>query len=353
MALLLHGTGAELHLVTLDPTVARTTVLHGPRLRLSICPMRDRHRARDAFRAERRAIRAALDAWEADVVHARWTYEYALAALGRRTPAIVTLQDWGPTVSRHDRSPYRLVRLGMQLVVLRRASWVLAVSPHLRARARHLAKADITVVPNALPAGWPRAQPEPRAPGRPAHLVAVAEGFGRLKNVGRLLEALAVLRQTRPDTTLELVGDGHEAGGPAHRWARDRGLAAGVTFRGHVDRSRLPAIVGQADVFVHPSREEGFGMVLIEAMALGVPVVGGARAGAVPWVLDEGRAGVLTDVGDAGAIAATLDGLLADDEARQRVGRAGRARVDALFAGEQVRDELLRFYERVRTESSA
>jgi glycosyltransferase involved in cell wall biosynthesis len=62
---------------------------------------------------------------------------------------------------------------------------------------------------------------------------------------------------------------------------------------------------------------------------------------------------VLTDVGDAGAIAATLDGLLADDEARQRVGRAGRARVDALFAGEQVRDELLRFYERVRTESSA
>ena len=79
-------------------------------------------------------------------------------------------------------------------------------------------------------------------------------------------------------------------------WAQKKGLSDGVNFVGPVDPDELIDIYEQVDLMVHPSMEESFGMVLVEAMARKIPVIGGEKSGAVPWVLDNGKAGVLTDI---------------------------------------------------------
>ena len=97
-----------------------------------------------------------------------------------------------------------------------------------------------------------------------------------------------------------------------------------MTFLGPTPRADVLARMADADLFVHPSREESFGSVLVEAMAQGTPVVGGRESGAVPWVLDGGRAGVLADVEKPDLLAGDLLGLLRDPVRWDHFSTSGR-----------------------------
>jgi glycosyltransferase involved in cell wall biosynthesis len=91
------------------------------------------------------------------------------------------------------------------------------------------------------------------------------------------------------------------------QWARERGLHGKVEFRGSAPREViLDFLENEADLMVHTSLIETHGMVLIEAIACGVTVVGGRYSGAVPWTLEEGRSGFLCDVRDVGDLARTI-----------------------------------------------
>ncbi|MCM2333070.1 MAG: glycosyltransferase, partial [Anaeromyxobacteraceae bacterium] len=103
------------------------------------------------------------------------------------------------------------------------------------------------------------------------------------------------------------------------------GVDAGVRFAGYMPHEdALGLLADEVDVLVHPSLEESFSMVIAEASALGRPVIGGARSGAVPWTLDEGRAGLLVDVRSPTALAAAMLELAASPELRAAWGRKGR-----------------------------
>jgi L-malate glycosyltransferase len=88
----------------------------------------------------------------------------------------------------------------------------------------------------------------------------------------------------------------------------------------------------------HPSLEESFGMVVLEAMALGVPVLGGQRSGAVPWLL-AGDAGVLVDVRNPSAIAEGLIRLLSDKQFARLTARRGHDRAAGEFTIRRVADD--------------
>jgi len=85
--------GHDVSLVTLDPAVTSEVVLHGDRLTVHVGPFRERHAARDGFRIERQFVAETLLRCRPDVVHAHWTYEYALGALATRLPTVVTAHD--------------------------------------------------------------------------------------------------------------------------------------------------------------------------------------------------------------------------------------------------------------------
>lgn len=334
--------GHDVVIATVDPDVERELVLAGPRLRVRFGPWRAGHRGRDAYRPERAYVRAALRDERPDVAHAHWTYEYALGALSSGTPTLVTVHDWAPTILRLMPDPYRAVRLLMAAATFVRGRVFTVPSPYLEARVRRLHAGRVTLVPNGLPDG--AFAPINQRPSDPPRLVAVNDGFSRRKNVGRLLEAFALVRRAFPGCRLDLAGAEHEPGGRAQAWARERGLADGVAFHGPVPYPRVRELLASATLLVHPSLEESFGLVLVEAMAQSLPVIAGAHSGAVPWVLAEGAAGVLTDVSSARSLAAAVAGLLDDPERARCVGKAGHEHAYGHFRQSVVLDGYLRAY---------
>lgn len=169
---------------------------------------------------------------------------------------------------------------------------------------------------------------------------------GRLENpkkgIDVLLEAAAELRMRRPDARIVIAGDGPSRR-ELERAALEKGLKDMVRFLGVCEDpgSLYPLL----DIFVLPSRWEGFGVVLLEAMASGLPVVA-TRVGGIIDVVREGATGILVPPEDAGSLRNGLLTLLEDPSAAGRMGACGRERVAAEFDFAVYLRKLERFYEK-------
>ena len=148
-----------------------------------------------------------------------------------------------------------------------------------------------------------------------------------------------------------MFGAGHDPGGPAELWAREQGLADGIEFAGSVAYEILQnRISKECDILVHPAVEEAQGMAIIEALAKGIPVIGGESIGGVPWTLDFGEAGMLVDVRSPEKVAAAMLKLAQDSELRQRLSEAGYRKARGQFSIEAVADAYERKYEGILNE---
>jgi glycosyltransferase involved in cell wall biosynthesis len=163
-----------------------------------------------------------------------------------------------------------------------------------------------------------------RTPGK--RLVFVGR-LAPVKGVPVLLDALARLRADDPEVTLTLVGDGAERGWIEARIA-ELGLADAVTITGYLGQAEVAAELAKADIFVLPSFAEGVPVVLMEAMATGLPVVTTRIAG-IPELVEDGVSGRIVAPGDVAGLTDAIAGLLADPDRRTAMGIAGRAHVAA------------------------
>lgn len=153
---------------------------------------------------------------------------------------------------------------------------------------------------------------------------------GRLeprKGTDTLLAAVAALRAADADITLVVVGDGPLRVALA-REAGERGIAERVRFLG--DRADVAEVLAALDVFVLPSRTEGMSNALLEAMAMGLPVVATA-VGGTPEVIDDGRSGYLVPADDPKRMAAAVTRVLADAALAARLGVAARQTVEERY----------------------
>ena len=152
--------------------------------------------------------------------------------------------------------------------------------------------------------------------------------------------------------TLLLVGEGPLKSNLA-QLARDVGVSDRVHLLGEFDEP-LASYFLAADIFVLPSiaRSEAFGIVQLEAMAAGVPVVNTFLDSGVPHVSLDGKTGLTVPPGDVAALAKALQTLLADAPLRARLGTEGRARVLREFSGEAMIRKMVGLYERVRASRS-
>jgi glycosyltransferase involved in cell wall biosynthesis len=108
------------------------------------------------------------------------------------------------------------------------------------------------------------------------------------------------------------------------RSCRDLGIAQNVAFLG--TRNDVPALLAASDVYVHPSLQEGYSNALLEAMAVGLPVIATAVGGNVEAV-DDGLTGCLVPAADSAALASAMVRLLKDSRSAQQLGARGRAAV--------------------------
>lgn len=167
--------------------------------------------------------------------------------------------------------------------------------------------------------------------GRPS-VLAVARLYPR-KRIEDLLAAAVVLRQRIPDVAVRIVGEGPE-GERLRALQRRLGLEDTVRFLGQVSRGALAVEYTSADCFCLPTVQEGFGLVFLEAMAAGLPVVA-CRVAAVPEVVEDRRTGFLVTPRSPEELAAAIETLVTNAELRHDFAAAGRRHVES-FTPERV-----------------
>ena len=187
-----------------------------------------------------------------------------------------------------------------------------------------------------------------RAPAEPPTLLAVGR-LARSKGFDLAIRALAALRARGRDARLVLVGEGPERG-PLEALARSQGIAERVSFAGPLTHDQLMPLYRSAAMLVAPcrvlasGRRDGIPNVVVEAMAMGVPVAG-TRAAGLEEAIAPGETGTLSPPEDAEALAAAVDRTLADREALGRMGANARAAVADRFDADRNFERLFALFE--------
>jgi glycosyltransferase involved in cell wall biosynthesis len=165
------------------------------------------------------------------------------------------------------------------------------------------------------------------------------------KNLGMLLRAYAAVSgrlEDRPQLVLGGAND-TETYEKLRVLADSLGIADSVVYTGYLTNDEVTGLYGGASTFVLPSLYEGFGMVVLEAMAHGVPVIA-TRAGSLGEVV--GEAGVLVDIDDDAALADAMHSVLTDSSVAKDLADRGRSRLND-FSWRQTAEQTLKVYEAV------
>jgi D-inositol-3-phosphate glycosyltransferase len=275
-----------------------------------------------------------------DLIHAHyWLSGVAALALRERwsVPTLQmfhTLGDLKNRVARRDADIEPAVRLEEEARIIASADRLVAASVAERAHLVRHAGADperIAVVPCGVdtelfsPGDPDAARAALRFSREP--LVLYVGRLAPIKGLETLLDAMALLARRGRAPRLVVVGgdadeprDGHEA--DLHARIARLGIGGLVDFAGPQPQERLRTHYVAADVTVLPSHYESFGMVALEAMACGSPVVA-SRVGGLTTTVRDGVTGFLVPEGDVGALAGRLETLLGDADLRWRLGREG------------------------------
>ncbi len=278
----------------------------------------------------------------ADIVHAL----HPLLIPTRRARQVVTVHDLD--FLRHPERTTAEIRRDYAALVRRdvpRAAAVVVVSHHTaRAVQQELGVgADRLVICRPGIPSW-IGDPVDRRPPSDGYVLFVGTLEPR-KNLGQLLDAWELLARSRPDSLprLRVAGGLHPLGaGWADRMAAPP-LNALVDYAGYVDGDKRRALYEGARLLVLPSLNEGFGLPVLEAMALGIPVVTSNR-GALPEVA--GDAGLMVDAEDPRALAEAIDAVLSDPSRAERMSRDGLTRA-AAYRWETAADRLYHAYTRL------
>ena len=323
-------------------TASGYTVVHVPAGPASYLPKDDLLPHMTAFAAW---LRSFFSQCRPDVVHAHF-WMSGLAALDAAqplgVPVVVTFHALGAVKRRWqgaaDSSPPE--RLAIERDLARRADHIVATCSDEVTELGRLGatRHRISVVPCGVDLA--RFHPSPPAPGRgeprPFRLVSVGRLVPR-KGFEQVIEALAAL----PDAELVIAGGppgdvSASPDGARLQQVADRCQVANrVRLLGPISRPEMPALLRSADVVVCAPWYEPFGIVPLEAMACGIPVVATAVGGLLDTVVD-GVTGRLVPPRDPSALAAALRDLLANPDLRHAYGRAGRVRVERSYSWDAV-----------------
>ena len=255
--------------------------------------------------------------------------------------------------TKHGNNPKGGTRLLAGNLAARCVDAFVAVSPETAAFARKRSEVDerrLLVIPNGIELG--RFHPAPVARERVRRELGIAAGAWVIGTVGRIAveknQALLV-RAAAPllgqNTRLVIAGDGPLL--PAvTELVRSLRIADFVHLLGA--RSDVPDVLNALDTFVLSSDTEGLPLVVLEAMATGVPVLS-TRVGGVPTVLDDGETGFLIPIGDEAAIRDRMIRLRDDPAASRACGERGRAAAILRFSAARMQRDYLALYTRVLT----
>jgi len=277
----------------------------------------------------------------------RKTFVRRALSLSARRPSLVLVEHvnfspLGWIVARRARAPWAFVAHGVEVwsplsslrqTSLRRADQIICVS-HFTARriveANGAPAKRTRVLHNCLDPFFGFA-PAPQTPSRPSLLTVGRMNLSeQYKGHNYVIRALPLLLARFPDLVYNVIGDG-EGRPKLQHLACELGVENSVRWQARVSDEELARAYAQASLFIMPSQNEGFGLVFVEAMAQGVPAIGG-NTDATPEVIADGETGFVVNPTSVEQIAEKTALLLGDSSLRDRMGRAAIARVEGNFS---------------------
>jgi N-acetyl-alpha-D-glucosaminyl L-malate synthase BshA len=287
-----------------------------------------------------------------DILHVHYAIPHATSAwiakemLGDRHPVkiVTTLHGTDITLIGQERNFWEITRFSIQ-----KSDGITAVSDYLKREtvdAFRVPADTIEVIPNFV---------DPDLYGRDRYpcwktaflrdgekLVLHVSNFRPVKRVRDVVRTFARLQKQVP-SRLVFVGDGPDRP-EAIDEARAQGITDRVVFLGKQDS--VAEIMACADLLILPSENESFGLVALEAMASGVPVIA-SNAGGLPEVVDSGETGFLAPVGDVEAMAEGAIHILRDAETWRRFSAAARTSATERYGVASIIPQYERYYERI------
>ena len=306
-----------------------------------------RGRAWDLFQYERTGLVNAIRQAQPDIVHAHWTYEFAWAAVDSGLPYLVTAHDSPKDILWQSVSFYRAIRYLMAQIVFKRATAFTAVSPFIKNAIQTYVKCDIDIIGNPLKINVEYSSRNYiyyKNSSRPS-IAVVINSWQRLKNPECTFRAFAILRKQIPGASLHAFGADFEPGGKAEAWCRANKVLEGCVFRGRLPFTQLQEALASADLLLHTSRLESCPMGILEAMSLGLPVVGGRQSGGVPWAI--GDAGLVTDIENPHLVAEAMYKLLTNSALYQRCSEVALLRSRQEFGAEEIVTRFVNLYQKI------
>ena len=266
-----------------------------------------------------------------DIIHAHYAAPQGFLGLllkyTKRRPLVITVHGSDITVLSKSSVFRPILRF-----VLKNADRVIAVSAFLK---REVEKLGVSEGKVEVIYGGVTISKEGEAFDMPGKVIAFVGSLVPQKGVDTLIESVKGIKIK--DTNLAIVGGGPERKGL-------EALAAGmgnIQFLGR--REGLKDILTKSDVLVLPSREEGFGLVLLEAMALGTPVVA-TNVGGIPEIVEDRVSGILVEKDNPEQLASAISKVLEDEELRKAITENGREKAKR-FTWEKMGNEIDRLYE--------
>jgi len=297
--------------ITFSYDIKSFVEVHGELLKVIYVPCSQKRRSLRLF-SDIKRLRKCIKKLNPEFVHAHWTYEYSMAAVLSGYPNLITARDDSFKTFKLQKNIFRFIRLLMDYYVCKKAMFLSANSPYLARVIERKTKKNIFVLPNLLlrEKYLNKEKHNSLDNSYAPNIIMINNGFSPWKNTENAMLAFNKLLNYFPETKLHMYGYDFEENGRANKWIKNNGSDKNIIFHGLIEQPNISSVLDSGTIFLHTSLVEGFGIAPLEAMARKLPVIGGKYSGAIPWLLDNGNAGILCDVSNVDEITFSLKKLI-------------------------------------------
>lgn len=270
-------------------------------------------------------VKKKLNQIKPDLINAHMTAPlFGYPALITGYPTIVTVhgiiseesKTWTGISGRIKKIIYSL----MEKEVLKKSKYLSVVSPYVEHKIGYLTQGNIKVIPNGV-----REDFFDIKNNRISNRILNIGGIEPRKGLYNLILAILQIKDIIPDVELHIIGKIRKKSyyDELISFINLNKLEKNVLFLGGISKDDLKTEIGECSIFVFPSQEESQGIVLLEAMAAGKPVVT-TNIGGIPFVVENGKTGILVEYGDIEALKTGIISLLKDEKLNMKMGEAGK-----------------------------
>lgn len=337
----------QLHVVTLTKLVNKDKIISNGSMTIHYLSSPKLPQLITSITFDQYKIKRKISEINPDIVNAHMTAPiYGFPALKTKYPVIVTIHgiveeeanSWKGILGALKKRLF----IPMEKYVLKNSRFIVAVTPYVEQKIKQKCKGSIYIIPN----GIDQDKFEIKNNLVENRLLFVG-GIEPRKGILDLLRAINIVKIGNPFIKLHIVGKvrNKEYFNSLEKYIKQNNLSDKVIFKGPLSDEELKKEYSECCIFVLSSKEESQGMVLLEAMAAGKAVVA-TNIGGIPYVVEDGKTGILVDYGNYQELARTVGKLLRDRNLQQFLGSNGKSRAK-LFTNESISKKYYDLYKHV------